>query len=109
MAANRRTPPSLPPLNVCFQLLFVNHNTVLQLQVPLQSLLNVLNWRPIAALLYFLFFIFFIGGFFCLFVCCCFVLFFVWHGLVGFFVPVTFITLNELLPACLQDPFKCVS
>lgn len=83
MAANRRTPPSLPPLNVCFQLLFVNHNTVLQLQVPLQSLLNVLNWRPIAALLYFLFSFFSLVGFFvCLFVVVlfCFLFGMVWLG-----------------------------
>lgn len=85
VAINRRVPTFLPPLNVSFQLLLVNHSTVLLLQVTLQSLQDALYWMPLIALLHFFFFYYY--SFFCY----CFSL----------------ITMNELLPACLQDPLKC--
>lgn len=57
VAINRRVPTFLPPLNVSFQLLLVNHSTVLLLQVTLQSLQDALYWMPLIALLHFFFFL----------------------------------------------------
>lgn len=57
MIVNRRVATFLSPLNMSFQLCLVNHNTVLLVQVTLQSPQDILNWIPLTALLHFIFFL----------------------------------------------------